>query len=93
MSLFLFLLVSGVGCGFCLWLFLDFSVYLFNYYGTITEIFINVQTSESWFVCIVKVFPANFDDKISETLISVPFLFLKSLVIRIYILTQKRFYT
>ena len=29
-SLFLFLLVSGVGCGFCLWLFLDFSVYLFS---------------------------------------------------------------
>ena len=29
MSLFLFLFVSGVGCGFCLWLFLDFSVYLF----------------------------------------------------------------
>ena len=24
MSLFLFLLVSGVGCGFCLWLFLDY---------------------------------------------------------------------
>ena len=30
MSLFLFLLVSGVGCDFCLWLFLDFSVYLFE---------------------------------------------------------------
>ena len=29
MSLFLFLLMSGVGCDFCLWLFLDFSVYLF----------------------------------------------------------------
>ena len=29
MSLFLFLLVSGVGCDLCLWLFLDFSVYLF----------------------------------------------------------------
>ena len=29
LSLFLFLLVSGFGCGFCLWLFLDFSVYLF----------------------------------------------------------------
>ena len=25
-----FLLVSGVGCDFCLWLFLDFSVYLFD---------------------------------------------------------------
>ena len=25
----LFLLVSGLGCGLCLWLFLDFSVYLF----------------------------------------------------------------
>ena len=25
---FFFLLVSGVGCDFCLWLFLDFSVYL-----------------------------------------------------------------
>ena len=30
MPLFLFLLVSGVGCEFCLWLFLDFSVYLFH---------------------------------------------------------------
>ena len=30
MSLFLFLLVSEVGCDFCLWLFLDFSVYLFD---------------------------------------------------------------
>ena len=30
LSLFLFLLVSGVGCSFCLWLFLDFSVYLFG---------------------------------------------------------------
>ena len=30
-SPFLFLLVSGVGCGFCLLLFLDFSVYLFFY--------------------------------------------------------------
>ena len=29
-SLFLFLLVSGVGCDFCLWVFLDFSVYLFH---------------------------------------------------------------
>ena len=29
-SLFLFLLMSGVDCGFCLWLFLDFSVYLFG---------------------------------------------------------------
>ena len=29
MSLFLFLLVSGIGCDFCLWLFLDLSVYLF----------------------------------------------------------------
>ena len=29
MSLFLFLLVSEVGCSFCLWLFLDFSIYLF----------------------------------------------------------------
>ena len=29
MSLFLFLLVSGVGCDFCLWLFLNFSIYLF----------------------------------------------------------------
>ena len=28
--LFLFLPVSGVGCDFCLWLFLDFSVYLFS---------------------------------------------------------------
>ena len=28
MALFLFLLVSGVGCDFCLWLFLDFSLYL-----------------------------------------------------------------
>ena len=30
MSFFLFLLVSEVGCGFCLWLFLDFFVYLFD---------------------------------------------------------------
>ena len=30
--LFLFLLVSGVGCDFCLRLFLDFSVYLFAEY-------------------------------------------------------------
>ena len=30
MPLFLFLLVSGVGCGFCLWPFLDFSIYLFR---------------------------------------------------------------
>ena len=30
MSLFLFLRVSGVDCGFCLWLFLGFSVYLFT---------------------------------------------------------------
>ena len=29
MSLFPFLLVSVIGCGFCLWHFLDFSVYLF----------------------------------------------------------------
>ena len=29
-SLFLFHLVSGVGCGFCLWLFLGFSVCLFS---------------------------------------------------------------
>ena len=28
-SIFLFHLVSGVGCYFCLWLFLDVSVYLF----------------------------------------------------------------
>ena len=28
-SLFLFILVSGLGCDFCLWLFLNFSVYLF----------------------------------------------------------------
>ena len=27
---FLFLLVSGVGCDFCVWLFLDFYVYLFT---------------------------------------------------------------
>ena len=32
MSLFLFLLVSGVGCDFCLWPFLDFSLYLFEKY-------------------------------------------------------------
>ena len=30
MSLFLSLLVSGVGCGTCLWLYLDFSVYFFT---------------------------------------------------------------
>ena len=30
MSPFLFLLVSRVGCGFCLWLFLDFSVNPFD---------------------------------------------------------------
>ena len=30
MSEILFLLVSGVGCDFCLWLFLDVSVYLFT---------------------------------------------------------------
>ena len=29
-NLFLFLLVSRVGYDFCLWLFLDFSVYLFQ---------------------------------------------------------------
>ena len=29
-SLFLYLLVSWVGCGFCLLLFLDFSIYLFT---------------------------------------------------------------
>ena len=41
-SLFLFLLVSGVGCGFCLWLFLDFSVYRFE-----DRIFLT-------FICIIK---------------------------------------
>ena len=41
MALFLFLLVSGVGCDFCLWLFLDFSLYLFFRAGrsTIENIF------------------------------------------------------
>ena len=29
-TFFVFLLVSRVGCDFCLWLFLDFSVYLFD---------------------------------------------------------------
>ena len=29
--IFLFLLVSGVGCDFCLWLFLDFFIYLFTF--------------------------------------------------------------
>ena len=31
MSPFLFLLMSGVGCDFCLWLFLDLSVYLLKF--------------------------------------------------------------
>ena len=30
MSFFLFLLGSGVGCDLCLWLFLDFSVYILD---------------------------------------------------------------
>ena len=36
-SLCLFLLVSGVGCVFCLWLFLDFSVYLYDLRGNVTD--------------------------------------------------------
>ena len=39
-SLFLFLLVSGVGCDLCLWLFLVFSVYLLS---TLTKEIINYQ--------------------------------------------------
>ena len=36
---FLFLLVSGIGCGGCLWLFLDFSVYVFAFLKYLVEFF------------------------------------------------------
>ena len=36
MSLFLFLLVPGVCCDFCLWLFLEISVYLFSLFANRT---------------------------------------------------------
>ena len=54
MSLFLFLLVSGVGCGFCLWLFLDFSVYLFD------EIPVNVLKNNSACFFLLRLFTGCF---------------------------------
>ena len=38
-SLFLLLLVSGVGRDFCLWFFLDFSVYLFDFVNLLKTLY------------------------------------------------------
>ena len=54
MSLFLFLLVSGVCCGLCLWLLLDLPVYLFGlaYTPLNTHEHILHRFPEEYFVCI-----------------------------------------
>ena len=58
LSLLLFLLVSGVGCVFCLWLFLDFTVYLFSCFKSLQS-----ERSKRGKTCKFSIFGITFIKK------------------------------